>query len=295
MSLSMAIAPEFFSDIGKKSREILFNGYESTFGIISFTCSKLRGENGIIASGKITSNSYFVGTNARFKMKNITTDVNVDKSAGLFATVAVDKIVPGLKTIFNFNPTPQKFGEMKLIYQHEHDEDTAFSTSLEFPSNPTVNFSGLVSRNLYEIIPFKNSSLSVGTDISFNTATKEFTKYDIGLELASRYFRLSVLLNDKIHTRTTSLCNYLDPKTAFSYQISGNLYHYADMHATIGFQRTLGPYTILKGQTWVDFYGGLAVKASLTHEFLPMCSFTIAGDVSDQRPPNVGFSLSLMH
>lgn len=57
---------------------------------------------------------------------------------------------------------------MELQYLHEY---AGISTSIGLTANPIVNFSGVVG----------NSCLSLGTDLSFDTATGNFTKYNAGL------------------------------------------------------------------------------------------------------------------
>jgi voltage-dependent anion channel protein 2 len=57
---------------------------------------------------------------------------------------------------------------VELQYQHEY---AGISTSLGLTANPIVNFSGVIGSNV----------VSLGTDLSFDTATGNFTKYNAGL------------------------------------------------------------------------------------------------------------------
>ena len=57
---------------------------------------------------------------------------------------------------------------MELQYLHEY---AGISTSLGLTASPIVNFSGVVGSNL----------VSVGTDLSFDTASGNFTKYNAGM------------------------------------------------------------------------------------------------------------------
>lgn len=57
---------------------------------------------------------------------------------------------------------------MELQYLHEY---AGISTSIGLTANPIVNFSGVVG----------NNTLSLGTDLSFDTATGNFTKCNAGL------------------------------------------------------------------------------------------------------------------
>jgi voltage-dependent anion channel protein 2 len=57
---------------------------------------------------------------------------------------------------------------VELQYQHEY---AGISTSIGLTANPIVNFSGVVG----------NNALSLGTDLSFDTASGNFTKLNAGL------------------------------------------------------------------------------------------------------------------
>lgn len=60
------------------------------------------------------------------------------------------------------------FKKVELQYQHEH---AGISTSIGLTAKPTINFSGVVGNNL----------VTVGTDVSFDTASGNLTKYNAGL------------------------------------------------------------------------------------------------------------------
>ena len=59
---------------------------------------------------------------------------------------------------------------MELQYQHEY---AGISTSIGMTANPLVNFSGVVG----------NNCVFVGTDLSFDTASGNFTKLNAGLNV----------------------------------------------------------------------------------------------------------------
>lgn len=58
--------------------------------------------------------------------------------------------------------------QVELQYQHEY---AGISTGIGFTANPIVNFSGVVG----------NNSVALGTDLSFDTATGNFTKCNAAL------------------------------------------------------------------------------------------------------------------
>lgn len=61
---------------------------------------------------------------------------------------------------------------MELQYLHEY---AGISTSLGLTASPIVNFSGVAGID----------TLKLGTDLSFDTATGNFTKCNAGLSFAS--------------------------------------------------------------------------------------------------------------
>lgn len=61
---------------------------------------------------------------------------------------------------------------MELQYQHEY---AGISTSIGLTANPIVNFSGVVG----------NNTVALGTDLSFDTASGNFTKCNAGLNFTN--------------------------------------------------------------------------------------------------------------
>lgn len=61
---------------------------------------------------------------------------------------------------------------MELQYLHDY---AAISTSVGLTANPVVNFSGVIGTNL----------VGLGTDLSFDTKTGNFTKVNTGLSFSN--------------------------------------------------------------------------------------------------------------
>lgn len=70
---------------------------------------------------------------------------------------------------------------MELQYLHEH---AGISTSLGLTAKPIVNFSGVAG----------NQNATFGTDVSFDTATGNFTKYNAGVSYATADLVASLML-----------------------------------------------------------------------------------------------------
>ncbi|MED6147043.1 hypothetical protein PIB30_040332 [Stylosanthes scabra] len=192
----MVKGPGFYADIGKKARgygflfsfsshfyhanffplivciyrnsDLLYKDYQNDrkFTITTYTTTGVE----ITSTGLKKGNVYLADVATKLKSKNITTDIKVDSNSNLFTTVTVDEPSPGLKTIFSFNFPDQKSGKVELQYQHEN---AGISTSLGLTAKPIVNLSGVVGNNL----------VTLGTDVSFDTASGNLTKYNAGLSL----------------------------------------------------------------------------------------------------------------
>ncbi|KAJ7943528.1 Mitochondrial outer membrane protein porin [Quillaja saponaria] len=157
------------------------------------------------------------------------------------------------------------------------------STSLGLTANPIVNFSGVVGNNL----------VSVGTDVSFDTATGNFTKYNAGLSFTQSDLIASLNLNEKGDSLTASYYHVVSPLTntavgaELSHSFSSN-----ENTLTIGTQHALDPLTVVKGR--VNNYG--KASALIQHEWRPKSLFTISGEVDTraiEKSAKVGLALAL--
>ncbi|KAF3671135.1 Outer plastidial membrane protein porin [Capsicum annuum] len=138
--------------------------------------------------------------NTQLKNENITTDIKADTNSNIMATVTVDEVYPGLKTIISYDPTSPKIEVQNL------NDYAGISTSLGLMTpNPSVNFSGVVGSDL----------LSLGADLSFDTKSRAITKCNAGLSFNDTNLNASLNLNDKGDCVSASLYYVYDdnPKT----------------------------------------------------------------------------------
>ncbi|GMI90265.1 ARABIDOPSIS THALIANA VOLTAGE DEPENDENT ANION CHANNEL 1, voltage dependent anion channel 1 [Hibiscus trionum] len=274
----MGKGPGLYSDIGKKARDLLYKDYQADhkFTLTTYT------SNGVVitSTGTKKGELLLADVNTQLKNKNITTDVKVDTRSNLFTTVTVDEPAPGLKTIFSFVIPDQKSGKVELQYQHEY---AGISTSIGLTANPLVNFSGVVG----------NSSVSVGTDLSFDTASGNFTKLNAGLNITHSDLIASMTLNDKGDTLTASYYHIVSPLTNTA--VGAELTHSFSSNEntlTIGTQHALDPLTAVKAR--VNNYG--KASALIQHEWRPKSLFTISGEVDAraiEKSAKVGLALAL--
>ncbi|KAJ7953756.1 Mitochondrial outer membrane protein porin [Quillaja saponaria] len=274
----MVKGPGLYSDIGKRARDLLYKDYQSDH---KFTVTTLTTTGVAITSTGIKKGEFLLADiSTQLKNKNITTDIKVDTNSNLLTTITVDEPAPGLKAIFSFIIPDQRSGKVELQYQHEY---AGISTSLGLTANPVVNLSGAVGNNL----------VSVGTDVSFDTASGNFTKYNAGLSFTQSDLIASLNLNDKGDTLSASYYHIVSPLTNTA--VGAELTHSFSSNEntlTIGTQHALDPLTVVKGR--VNNYG--KASALIQHEWRPKSLFTISGEVDTraiEKSAKIGLALAL--
>ncbi|KAE9454543.1 hypothetical protein C3L33_13552, partial [Rhododendron williamsianum] len=246
----------------------------------SETTDGIRGKPAITSSGTKKGELFLADVSTQLKNKNITTDIKVDTNSNLLTTITIDEPAPGLKTIFSFKVPDQRSGKVELQYLHDY---AGISTSMGLTATPIVNFSGVAG----------NSDLSLGADLSFDTATGNFTKYNAGLNFTKTDLIASLTLNDKGDTLAASYYHYVSPLTNTA--VGAELTHSFSSNEntlTIGTQHALDPLTTVKAR--VNNYG----KAStlIQHEWRPKSLFTISGEVDTraiEKSAKIGLALVL--
>ncbi|KAI4384242.1 hypothetical protein MLD38_002422 [Melastoma candidum] len=274
----MVKGPGLYTDIGKKARDLLYKDYVSDhkFTLTTYTANGVA----LTATGIKKGELVLGDVCTQLKNKNITTDVKVDTNSNVITTITVDEPAPGLKTIFSFILPDQKSGKVELQYQHEY---AGISTGIGLTASPLVNFSGVVG----------NNSLAFGTDVSFDTASGNFTKCNAGLSYVYDDLIASLTVNDKGDCITASYYHLVSPlsNTAVGAEMSHS-FSSNENTLTIGTQHALDPLTLVKAR--VNNYG--RASAVIQHEFLPKSLFTISGEVDTRaidRSAKIGLALAL--
>ncbi|MBA0660118.1 hypothetical protein Goklo_012170, partial [Gossypium klotzschianum] len=270
----MGKGPGLYSDIGKKARgrnflifcfcfnsDLLYKDYQADhkFTVTTYTSNGVA----ITSTGTKKGELLLADVNTQLKNKNITTDVKVDSRSNLFTTVTIDEPAPGLKTIFSFVVPDQKSGKVELQYRHEY---AGISTGIGLTAKPLVSFSGVIG----------NDCVSVGTDLSFDTASGNFIKLNAGLNITHSDLIASMTLNDKGDTLTASYYHIVSPLTNTA--VGAELTHSFSSNEntlTIGTQHALDPLTTVKAR--MNNYG--RASALIQHEWRPKSLFTISGEV----------------
>ncbi|XP_059641451.1 mitochondrial outer membrane protein porin of 34 kDa [Cornus florida] len=274
----MGKGPGLYTDIGKKTRDLLYKDYQSDhkFSITTYSHTGVA----ITSSGTKKGDLFLADVNTQLKNKNITTDIKVDTNSNLFTTITVDEPAPGLKTIFSFRIPDQRSGKVELQYLHDY---AGISTSIGLTANPIVNFSGVVGTNV----------VALGTDVSFDTKTGNFTKCNAGLSFSKADLIASLTLNDKGDTLNASYYHIVKPLTNTS--VGGEITHSFTTNEntlTLGSQHSLDPLTTVKAR----FNNFGKASALIQHEWRPKSTFTVSGEVDTKaidKGAKFGLALAL--
>lgn len=273
-----AKGPGLYSDIGKKARDLLYKDYQSDqkFTLTTYTADGVA----ITSTGIKKGDAFLADVNSQLKSKNLTTDVKVDTNSNVYTTFTLDEPAPGVKAIFSFVAPDQKSGKVELQYLHEY---AGISTSLGLTAKPIVNFSGVAG----------NHNATFGTDVSFDTASGNFTKYNAAISYTTADLVASLMLNDKGETIKASYFHTVSPlsNTVVGAEITHS-FPTNENTLTIGTQHALDPLTSVKAR--VDNFG--KASALMQHEWRPRSVITISGEVDTraiEKSAKIGLALAL--
>ncbi|MBA0576684.1 hypothetical protein Golob_027644 [Gossypium lobatum] len=156
------------------------------------------------------------------------------------------------------------------------------SSSIGLTANPIVNFSGVLGTNV----------IALGTDISFDTKTRNFTKCNARLSFTNADLIASLALHVG-NSINASYYHIMNPST--NTVVGAEVTHSFSTNVntiTVGTQHALDPLTTFKVR--VNHAG----KAStlIQHKWHPKSLFTISGEVdtkSINKSPKVRLALAL--
>ncbi|KAB2011494.1 hypothetical protein ES319_D09G024700v1 [Gossypium barbadense] len=274
----MGKGPGLYTEIGKKARDLLYKDYQTDHKF-TLTTSSTTGV-AITSAGTKKGELFLADVNTQLKNKNVTTDIKVDTYSNLYTTITVDQPAPGLKAIFSFRVPDQRSGKVELQYLHEY---AGISSSIGLTANPIVNLSGVIGTNV----------LALGTDLSFDTKTGNFTKCNAGLSFSNVDLIASLTLNEKGDSLNASYYHIVNPmtNTAVGAEVTHS-FSTNENTITIGTQHALDPLTMVKAR--VNNAG--KASALIQHEWRPRSLFTISGEVdtkSIDKSAKVGLALAL--
>ncbi|KAI8543441.1 hypothetical protein RHMOL_Rhmol08G0218200 [Rhododendron molle] len=181
----------------------------------------------------------------------------------------INDILPGLRTAFRFI-IPYKNEVVELQYSNDYAGITAGISSAE---NSLLNFSGVTG----------NSLLSIGTDLSFNPATRQLDKYNAGLSFNIPILNASLTSDDMGDMLRASCYSSISPltKTAIALELN-HQFSRNETTLTCGAQHAIFPVTLVKARASCDGKLGALIQQQLFPSFF----LTIAGDVDTQHSVN---------
>ncbi|XP_056695681.1 mitochondrial outer membrane protein porin of 36 kDa-like [Spinacia oleracea] len=148
---------------------------EASVASYNVSCCYSKLNQAITSTGTKKGELFLADVSTKLTNKNITTDVKVDTNSNI-ALLSMNILFYIIGIYCNLIPTsllfPSSAPSVELQYLHEY---AGISTSLGLTANPIVNFSGV----------FGNSTLALGTDLSFDTASGNFTKCNAGLSFTN--------------------------------------------------------------------------------------------------------------
>uniref|UniRef100_A0A0C9S389 TSA: Wollemia nobilis Ref_Wollemi_Transcript_15486_1307 transcribed RNA sequence n=1 Tax=Wollemia nobilis TaxID=56998 RepID=A0A0C9S389_9CONI len=264
----MGKGPGLHSDIGKKTRDLLYKDFlvDQKFSLTTYTSTGVA----FTSTGTKKGELFLGDLNTQLKNKNITTDIKVDTRSSLFTTVTIDEPAPGVKAIFSYTVPDQRSGKVELQYLHDN---AGITTSIGLTAAPLVECSGVIG----------NESVAVGGEVAFDTASGNITKYNAGLSYVKPDFVSSLQLADKGDTLKASYLHTVSPltKTAVGAEIAHS-FSKNENSFTVGSQHALDPLTTLKGR--MNNHGKIA--ALVQHEWRPKSFVTFSGEVDSKALDN---------
>ncbi|CAO2178501.1 unnamed protein product [Urochloa humidicola] len=273
------MGPGLYSDIGKKTRDLLNKDFHTDQKFTLTTCTS----NGatITAASTKKNEAIFSEIQTKLKHKNVTVDVKATSDSLLLTTVTIEELgVPGLKKIVTVPFPNQAAGKAELQYLHDY---AGINASFGLNTKPLVNLSAV----------FGTKAIAAGADVAYDTATGDFTKYNAGLSFTNADLIAAVTLNNKGDSITASYYHLVNAEknTAVGAEVTRS-FSSSKNTVTFGTQHALDPSTTVKAR----YNSNGIASALIQHEWRPKSFFTLTTEVDTtalEKNSKVGLSLVL--
>ncbi|KAE8821503.1 mitochondrial outer membrane protein porin 2-like [Hordeum vulgare] len=273
-----ATGPGLYSEIGKKTRDLLYRDFTTDQKVTFSTCAA----NGaaITATSTSKNGATLSEIQTQLKYRNVKVDVKANSDSQLLITASEEfRKLAGLKQILTIPFPNPSAGKLEFQYLHDY---AGLSLDLVLESKPLVNVSGL----------FGNKALAVGADVAYDSATGDFTKYNFGASFTNGDLFAAVMLNNKGDSISTSYYQMVsNSQAAAGAEVSHSLSSH-ETTATFGVQYFLDPMTTAKVR--YDNHG--MVSALIQHELRPKSVLTISSEFDTkaiEKSSKIGLSLLL--
>lgn len=224
------MSPSAYSDIGKRARDLLTKDYNFDH---KFTLSVPSSAGvGLTATG-VKKDQIFIGDiSTQYRSGNTVVDVKVDTYSNVSTKVTVEEALPGIKAALSFNIPDHKSGKLDVHYNNYH---AAVNSSIGLNPTPVLDFNAAIG----------NKDISLGGEVSFDTGSASFTKYNAGISLNKPDFSAALILMDKGQTLKASYFHTLNPSTAVAAEMTHRFSSYENRFM-IGSSHTVDPMTSVK-------------------------------------------------
>ncbi|CAM6087181.1 unnamed protein product [Calypogeia fissa] len=274
----MGKGPGFYSDIGKKAKDLINKDYtyDQKFTVSTATSAGLN----FTTTGTKRGEGFAADISTNFKQGNISADVKFDTKSNILATVTVDEFTAGAKSIFSFTIPDHKSGKVEVLYAHDN---VGITSSIGLTPNPHVDVTAVIG----------SEGLVLGGEVGYDTASGLLTKYNAAVGFTKPDFSTAVHLVDKGDVVKASYLHLVNP--ASRTQIAAEIAHRFSKNEntfTVGGLYGLDPLTTIKGR--LNNHGKLATL--LQHEFRPKSLVTISGEVDTKsldKSAKIGLALAL--
>ena len=274
----MSKGPGLFTDIGKKSKDLLTKDYNSDqkLTISSYSISGVALTSTSVKKGGLSTGDVA----ALYKYKNTIIDVKLDTASTISTTLTFNDVLPSTKTIASFKLPDYNSGKLEVQYFHDH---ATLTTAVALKQSPVIDVSATVG----------TPTIALGAEAGYDTSSGGFTKYTAGISVTRPDSSASVILGDKGDSIKASYLHHLDllKKSAAVAEITRK-FSTNENTFTVGGSFAVDPLTQVKAR--LNNHGKLG--ALLQHEIIPKSVFTVSGEIDTKaldKNPRFGLAIAL--
>ncbi|KAL5753133.1 hypothetical protein ACOSQ2_023640 [Xanthoceras sorbifolium] len=274
----MSKGPGLFSDIGKKSKDLLTRDYNadhklsvSTYSHAGVALTSTALKKGGLSTGDVA---------AQYKYKNAVFDVKVDTESNIATTVTFFEILPSVKAIASFKVPDYNSGKLEVQYFHDH---ATFTTAVALNQSPGIDAT----------VTIGTPTIAFGAEAGYDTPSGSFTKYTAGISVSKPDSCASIILGDKGDTIRASYLHHVDnlKKSSIVGEITRR-FSTNENTFTVGGSYAVDHLTVVKAK--LNNHGKLG--ALLQHEVIPKSVLTVSGEVDTKaldKNPRFGLAIAL--
>ncbi|CAN4088149.1 unnamed protein product [Withania somnifera] len=198
----------------------------------------------------------------------------------LYFKCQVSGIAPGLSALLKLCIPDQRSNQVEVQYMNNY---FGVATGISLTKFPLLSLSGITGIG----------SFSIGTDISFDTATRTLAEYNAGLSFNTNILTASLTLSNKADTLRAHF--YLPILPLTNTGVAAELTHRFvsnQMTLSLGAQHCLFPFMLIKARVASDGCLGALVQNNIFSKL----SLTIGTEINvidAMKPPKLGFTLAL--